>query len=1061
MINWKKVVSTSVLSSAIIFSSFAPMFGSASNHKVSAAMAPTIETKLPYESKHHGGPFDIGIAHPDKLMDRLIADGVISASASEADKQKALTNYLKKRQAAAEKIVEEEPTIEEARKEMQQQAGLKLKAAKDPKNADGWNGEVVKDKVLVILMDFPDLPNSSITPDEGPVLYYENYPKEHYEQMIFGDFYVGPNGEELISVKKFYEEQSGGSYTIEGQVAGWYTAENNADYYGGNDAGGNDAHPRELTYEALMNAAMDPSINLAEFDQEDPYDLDSDGDFREPDGIIDHLMIVHAGIGEEAGGGKLGEDAIWSHSWSLPGPTPIPGTEGLSEVPYWGEDSPLAGYAYIVQPEDGAAGVFVHEYGHDLGLPDEYDSIYSGLGAATGYWTVMASGSWAGEINGAEPTGFSPDNKLDLQARFPGSNWFDPVEVDIGELQGTSLEVVLDQASVKGKNHDAVKINLPEKVTTVTEPTDGDYLYFGGSGNEVDHTLVATVDLTDVDQATLEYDTWFNIEEDWDYSFVQISVDGGETWIPLETENMTHTGNPDIYPDMIPHFPGYTGYSGETLHEVIDISDYTGQEVKIQFRYMTDWASNADGFYVDAVKVTSGDEVLFFESGEEEGHQFEFNGFEVSDGNAYTNHYYLVEWRSWAGTDSGLGNTTRGNGTTLSHDRGMVVWYVDDYYGDNWTGIHPGDGFIGVVDAHQETIYWSDDVLAASQYQIKDAAFSLSDTERNLLDYIDFYMDIPSLPAIATFDDSRDYSNPGAPDAGRNVPNYGLKIHVVDQAEDFSTGTIVLHADDVSGIDINPLDKDVYSAQEGFNQVVVTGTVHQDGAHDAMALKYELLHNGESYADGSEELVGNQFNFKQVIDITSDMPSGEYTFKVSASPVATDAPATFADDELVAEVSFEVDNDAPVIELLGDNPVELNAGDEFVDPGFKATDAQDGDLTDAVVVVSNVDTNVAGEYTVTYSVADSAGNQASATRTVIVKPVIDEEPGDDDQDGEDTDDEQGDDGGTPADGDKKGGGNLPDTATNIFNWLLAGSLTLFAGAVLYFIHRRRKASVIE
>ncbi len=42
---------------------------------------------------------------------------------------------------------------------------------------------------------------------------------------------------------------------------------------------------------------------------------DGDGIFDEPDGYIDHMQFVHAGEGNEAGGGVLGDCAIWSHSW--------------------------------------------------------------------------------------------------------------------------------------------------------------------------------------------------------------------------------------------------------------------------------------------------------------------------------------------------------------------------------------------------------------------------------------------------------------------------------------------------------------------------------------------------------------------------------------------------------------------------------------------------------------------------------------------------------------------------------------------------------------------------
>ncbi|MBL1704923.1 M6 family metalloprotease domain-containing protein, partial [Klebsiella pneumoniae] len=105
-----------------------------------------------------------------------------------------------------------------------------------------------------------------------------------------------------------------------------------------------------------------------QFDQFDQYDVNGDGNQNQPDGLIDHLMIIHAGVGQEAGGGKLGDDAIWSHRWTVgPKPFQIEGTQ--AKVPYWG--GKMAAFDYTIEPEDGAVGVFAHEYGHDLGLPDE------------------------------------------------------------------------------------------------------------------------------------------------------------------------------------------------------------------------------------------------------------------------------------------------------------------------------------------------------------------------------------------------------------------------------------------------------------------------------------------------------------------------------------------------------------------------------------------------------------------------------------------------------------------------------------------------------------------
>jgi hypothetical protein len=87
----------------------------------------------------------------------------------------------------------------------------------------------------------------------------------------------------------------------------------------------------------------------------------------------------------------------------------------------------------------------------------------------------------------------------------------------------------------------------------------------------------------------------------------------------------------------------------------------------------------------------------------------------------------------------------------------------------------------------------------------------------------------------------------------------------------------------------------------------------------------------------------------------------------------------------------------PVITLLGDNPINLNVGETYKEPGVKATDDVDGDITDKIVITGNIDPNVAGPHTITYNVADNAGNDAVAvTRTINVvdnvAPTITIEP---------------------------------------------------------------------
>jgi hypothetical protein len=98
--------------------------------------------------------------------------------------------------------------------------------------------------------------------------------------------------------------------------------------------------------------------------------------------------------------------------------------------------------------------------------------------------------------------------------------------------------------------------------------------------------------------------------------------------------------------------------------------------------------------------------------------------------------------------------------------------------------------------------------------------------------------------------------------------------------------------------------------------------------------------------------------------------------------VATDGELESAVYSLL--VSVAADTTPPVLALNGLPAVTLRVGDAYVDGGASATDNLDGDVTDRIVTDNPVDTSRAGTYTVTYSVSDRAGNDASITRTVII-----------------------------------------------------------------------------
>ncbi|MCX7922099.1 MAG: immune inhibitor A [Clostridia bacterium] len=672
-----------------------------------------------------------------------------------------------------------------------------------------WDGSVRNAKLLILLAEFGSdqygvgpLHNEIEKPskENNTDLWVQDFSRDHYKKMLFtegGYDAIDQNGEKLHldSMVDYYMEQSGESYRVDGDVFGWFTLPHSEAFYGDDDpAGGHDnmqpGNSHDLVAD-LLKVAQTQGVPFEDYDIEDPYDMDGDGNIDEADGIIDHLVIVHAGVDQSGGGGAQGDNAIWAHSSSvfemIPSSNPT--------VPYW--DGNMLAYNYIIQGEDGSIGVFCHEFGHDLGLPDEYDTIYSGNGDPVGFYSLMSSGSWAGKPLGTKPSPFSPWGRMVL-GQLWGGQWIQPTEVNYQDItkQGTVLK--LDQTTSVGSNNQVIKVNLPDHPKLLTQPYEGSNEWFGGKGDEIDNTMSTTLTLPTASKIDLNFWTWYDIEESWDFGFVQVSTDEGKTWTSLTSSRTTGAIVPDGYPAIKANLPGYTGKSGGWVNEVIDLSKYAGQKIMLQFRYMTDWGTSLEGFYIDNIKVLADGNVVFEDNAENGTGSWSANGWNISQGFEMKSHYYMLEWRNLTKTDEalkyGYNWVDNANGVVeyYRHEPGMLVWYRDMAFDDNWVGVHPGQCFLGVVDSHPEPIVAGGDTLR-SRIQIHDAAFGFDRVIDKVFTFLGKTKVLQGGQAVPEFNDYHSYWNPKAPDSGIKVPQYGLKFKVVGRSIDYSVGEIAIY----------------------------------------------------------------------------------------------------------------------------------------------------------------------------------------------------------------------------------------------------------------------------
>lgn len=234
-------------------------------------------------------------------------------------------------------------------------------------------------KALVILVDFPDHQANT------------NHSPSQYHEMLFSTA-TYPTG----SMNDYYLENSYGTFGVTGDVTCWYRApQPYAFYVNGNQGFGPYPNNAQKLVEHAV-ALADPDVDFSQYDSDN-------------DGRVDGLFIVHAGPGAEE---TASAHDIWSHAWGPSSPISVDGVSVCS---------------YSMEPEEHdeggiiSIGVFCHEFGHILGLPDLYDCDYSSDGI--GNFGLMGTGSWGGDGRSPHrPVHFCAWSKIQL-------GWIHPIRI--------------------------------------------------------------------------------------------------------------------------------------------------------------------------------------------------------------------------------------------------------------------------------------------------------------------------------------------------------------------------------------------------------------------------------------------------------------------------------------------------------------------------------------------------------------------------------------------------------------------------------------------------------
>lgn len=675
-----------------------------------------------------------------------------------------------------------------------------------------------EDKIWSVLGEFGTQVDSRFGGSPGPLhnqipepdrtvdntsIWAPDFTKSYYENLLFS----GAAG--AVSMRNFYIEQSSNRYTVNGEVTDWVQVPFNEARYGNNACGSIICsstwvfvnNSTDAWYNSQIAAGKtDAEINayLAQYDIWDRYDSDGDGNFNEPDGYIDHFQSIHAGSGEETGGGAQGTNAIWSHRWyayfSANGPDGV-GPHSFGGVKIGGTNFWIGDYT--IEPEDGGVGVFSHEFGHDLGLPDLYDTSGNTGGAenSTGFWTLYSSGSYGStgipaEGIGSKPVPMSAYEKLLL-------DWSKYQIVFPGQKASTKL----GPANANTKQVQQLFVVLPDKSVdfTIGGPFAGSYFYHSGAGNNLDNNMTRPISLG-AGPISLSFQARYHIEACWDYAYVEVSTDGGATFSSIPTSAST---NDNEFGQNFGN--GITGTSGTPkvcdqfgtpvwVPVTADLSAFANQTIQLRFRYWTDGAVVGQGFGVDEIAITG----LATDGGETDP-GWNYAGFSRTTGTTTVSFFnaYFAEFRTYKGYDASLQtgpynfgflNTAPDWVEHFPYQDGLLVWYYDTSFEDNNVGDHCAGGRCGglylPVDAHPALLLRPDGLVWRPRNQSFDSTFGLQATDPICLHLNGVERCYPSLPANPLFDDSQSYwvaPNPAIGNFGWasvQVPHTGTTIRV-------------------------------------------------------------------------------------------------------------------------------------------------------------------------------------------------------------------------------------------------------------------------------------------
>src|SRR6185436_12641057 len=426
--------------------------------------------------------------------------------------------------------------------------------------------------------------------------------------------------------------------------------------------------------------------------------------------------------------------------------------------------------AYNVNAEFSDAITFAHEYGHSLGLPDEYTP--AGRNTIDD-WSLMSSSPGHMGIWDKQELGWIVPTLLNGPRVVTGQK---ELKVDTHQIEWRDSNGAPYTLTGNVHNAEVYKVDLPK--VQLFDPSlipSGSWVYYSQSGNGFGypgHLLDIAFDGNTTAGSTslkLQFKSWFQMEKDYDYGYLQVCQFRGTPLTfqcdNLESINDTGEGGPttgspaDSNPNGTNHGNGMTCSSGASndptcgvaaypepafITDEFDLTPYAGQDFLIRWAYSTDPGVAFRGGVIDDIELLkNGTTRIYFDDAEDSilsnDDTHAYNGWLRSNGTATQEHAYWMGVRDKTGFDA-----------TAGWAPGVEVDYANEAHGYGNAGVDDPPAYT-VIDSHPS--------IGSSSANLNDAAWK----------------PFPSSPGVLTANNGdvfTDCDDPAYADGPRHVDNY-------------------------------------------------------------------------------------------------------------------------------------------------------------------------------------------------------------------------------------------------------------------------------------------------